>query len=81
MAKTKKISEKSGLTNTDRSNAGKVAIEAFKKEVYGRPEDAETALTDLLCDLMHYADTDDVSFENALRGAILHYRIEVKEGS
>ncbi len=36
-------------------------------------------LTDLLCDLMHWSDREDIDFHNALDTARLHYETECEE--
>jgi hypothetical protein len=49
------------------------ALRCFQHEAGADDEDA---LTDLLCDLMHWSDRNGDHFENALRLAELHYQAE-----
>jgi hypothetical protein len=39
----------------------------------------EDALSDLLCDLMHWSDREDIDFQNALDTARMHYEAECEE--
>lgn len=48
-------------------------VEAYRREVGG---DAEDALADLLCDLMHGADVSEYDFDVELEKARAHYRVE-----
>jgi hypothetical protein len=41
--------------------------------------DPEDAITDLLCDLAHYCDRNDLDFEAELRRAAMHY-VEETDG-
>lgn len=60
--------------NNDRAEWALEAIEAFRS-VTGAEYD--TAIYDLLCDLMHLCDrTEDWSFDAALRMAKRHYKEE-----
>jgi hypothetical protein len=40
------------------------------------PEVAETAMADLITDLMHLAETRGLRFQNVLKRARMHYRAE-----
>jgi hypothetical protein len=42
-------------------------------------DDPETVLTDLLCDLRHYADRESIDFKTCLDRAEMHYDAEVEE--
>ena len=42
-------------------------------------EDPETVLTDLLCDLRHYADRESIDFKTCLDRAETHYDAEIEE--
>ena len=50
------------------------AIYAFLKAT--KSQDLDSALTDLLCDLMHWADFYDQNFNQALALAKSHYKEE-----
>lgn len=66
--------------NDDRARWAAVALDAFATEVYQRGSDDEppaTCLTDLLCDLMHWADRNEgVDFDESLASARGHYEEE-----
>ena len=61
--------------NDERAEWGEIAIQAFREAV---DADIYSALPDLLCDLMHWADrqTDLPSFDEALSRARSHYSEE-----
>lgn len=63
-------------TNTDRAEWAEIAILAFEAEVRG---DREDSLTDLLCDLMHWADRNNMNFQTELRKAAGNYAEELQE--
>lgn len=63
--------------NDDRACWAEVALEAFMKETR---TDEEDALSDLLCDLMHWADRNGCySFKECLRRARGMYSEETTE--
>ena len=55
----------------------KTAVEAYA-EVSGGGSFEET-ISDLLADLMHYADHIDIDFDDVLDTGVSNYTIEVKE--
>jgi hypothetical protein len=59
--------------NDARADWAATALRCFARET---GTDDEDALTDLLCDLMHWSDRHGGDFENALRLARLHYEAE-----
>ena len=63
--------------NDERADWAASALEAFQSVTGTEPE---TALTDLLCDLMHWCDRNVLeghdSFDGALTSALRHYRAE-----
>lgn len=63
-------------TNQDRASWGNTALSAFVVEV-GDAGDEQTNLSDLLADLMHLADRQDLDFAQALMVARGHYAEEV----
>lgn len=67
------------VTNADRAEWANTALSAFVNEV-GENDD-HTDLKDLLCNLMHWADRQEVDFEAALEGARFHYRAEIEEAA
>jgi hypothetical protein len=64
--------------NYQRARWADKAIYTFRHETGC---DHEDSLGDLLCDLMHWADTNDFDFEAALYRARGHYRAEIEEES
>ncbi|MCL4413263.1 MAG: hypothetical protein M1522_00720 [Actinobacteria bacterium] len=65
------------LDNTGRAASGAEALSAFAKRTGETGEDGETVLSDLICDLGHWADRNGVSFGEALRRGLRHYAFEV----
>ncbi len=59
--------------NTDRASWAETALHEFQR-VTGT--DDEDCLCDLLCDLMHWCDRNDVDFVAALTRARMHYEAE-----
>jgi len=59
--------------NDDRAQWAQAALRAFRKATGA---DAEEALGDLLCDLMHWSDRNNFDFEAALDRARMHYEAE-----
>ena len=59
--------------NEDRSQT---ALDALRTLVTSTGADTEDALSDLLCNLMHFADRYDFDFESELGRAEMHYRAE-----
>ena len=73
----------SSLTNTDRSYAAFLAIKRhcyIKHACDCSPQDLDDALTDLLADLMHFAN-DEQHFDQCLSTARLHFYAEQGEQS
>ena len=64
------------ITNEDRAEAAEQAICTFEHVI---STDREFVLTDLLCDLMHWAGREGHSFEDALRVARVHFEDEANE--
>jgi hypothetical protein len=62
--------------NHDRAEWTAVALRAFEA-VTGADYDHE-ALSDLLCDLMHWSDRNDVNFEAALDRGRMHHEAETE---
>ena len=65
-------------TNPDFARWAATALAAFRQETCC---DHEDSLADLLCDLMHWADTHNFDFEAALFCAECHYREERTEAA
>jgi hypothetical protein len=59
--------------NADRAKWAATALRAFRKATGA---DAEEALGDLLCDLMHWSDRNNFDFDAALDRARMHYEAE-----
>jgi len=69
-------------TNTDRATWAKAAVDVFSTRCRLDGEETELVLSDLLCDLMHYADSvadEGVDFDRALNRASEHYQYETSE--
>lgn len=62
--------------NYDRAAWADKAISAFRKET---GMDIDTALLDLLADLMHWSDRARYDFDDALSRAREHYQAETAE--
>jgi hypothetical protein len=70
------------ITNKDRAGwAGMAVLEyaTAKGSAGGLYDPPETVLTDLLCDLMHYASAKEIDFAACLDRARLHYDAELAE--
>ena len=63
-------------TNLDRAEWAAAALRHFQCTT---GSDYDDALTDLLCDLHHWCDRENVSFQNALDTARTHYQAECEE--
>jgi hypothetical protein len=59
--------------NDARASWAAAALHCFQRKT-GSEDD--TALIDLLCDLMHWCDRNDGDFEQALQLARMHYEAE-----
>ncbi len=77
MPLTKPVPPDPDEQNEDRSYWAQTAVTAFQKIC--RTDD-EDALCDLLCDLAHWADRNDMSLPSELRRAMMHYEEEAPGG-
>lgn len=70
-----------GPTNYDRAVWADAAVEAFRQACDMFDEDAETELSDLLSDLMHWCDAQEsrVSFDACVERARANYDEERAE--
>jgi len=59
--------------NNDRAQWAAAALRWFQRET---GTDDDTALCDLLCDLMHWCDRNNSDFDGALSTARMRYRAE-----
>ena len=66
-----------GPTNEDRAEWALLAVESFRHVVNMGGEDLDTVISDLLADLRHLADSEDLDFEEMLQWAYAHYEAEV----
>jgi hypothetical protein len=71
-------------SNEDRAGWARTALTAFVAEVYRAKElsamhrdDLEDAVTDLICDLLHFADQNGLSAEAIEARARWHYEAEI----
>lgn len=64
--------------NEDRAEWAQDALEAFAAATHmdTAGEDDQTIMTDLLCNLRHYADRNGIDFRQCLRIANVHYQEE-----
>lgn len=67
------------VSNAERAQWAGKAVDAFAAACRVEQEDKETILGDLLCDLMHWADHNDVNLEKCLKGALENYAFERQE--
>jgi hypothetical protein len=65
--------------NDDRAEWAAAALDTFRERCYQLPEEPITVLGDLLCDLMHWCDRNEVSFAEALENAQGNYADETRE--
>jgi hypothetical protein len=63
-------------TNLERAEWAQATLRSFQSATGA---DYQDALPDLLCDLLHRSDRDDVNFEKALKTARMHYEAECEE--
>ena len=69
-------------TNADRAVWARRALATLQKETGLTDGDGlDTALTDLLCDLMHFCDQHGLQFDRNLLRAQMHYSAETIENS
>lgn len=61
--------------NRKRAQCGAVAMRAYRK---AKISDNDSCLEDLLCDLIHWADSNQRNFLKALVAATKHYAHEIK---
>lgn len=73
-------------TNKDRAGWAKEAIATFAARTYGGdhpdtmdPGDLETAVYDLIADLLHFADRQGFDADCVLAHAVLHFEAEQRE--
>lgn len=66
----------SKTVNQSRAEWAAVALDAFQERTQ---TDAEDVLSDLLCDLMHWAGQSGLDFEHELERANSHYQTEIVE--
>lgn len=64
-------------TNGDRAKWAAVAIEAFAAATHTGGEDLDTQVADLVADLHHLCDANDVSFRACLERGHAHYQAEL----
>jgi hypothetical protein len=64
------------VTNLDRAEWAAAALRHFQCITGTEYDDA---LTDLLCDLKHWSDREDIDFQNTLDTAHMHYEAECEE--
>lgn len=71
--------------NEQRATWAHEALEAFSQLTWRTTideldnDDRFLVVSDLLCDLRHWCDHNDVDFESALNLAAMHYECELRE--
>ena len=74
-----------GTTNADRASWAEIALRAFGQrtgmvyEVVGDDEDPFLIVADLLADVAHWCDRNNVDLQSAIRHATRHYRTETAQ--
>ena len=73
-------------TNADRAKWAESALEVFTDQTYSgdhpatmNRDDLETAIGDLICDLMHYARQQGFDTGNILQQACGHFGFELQQ--
>lgn len=68
-------------TNEDRAGWAQVAVDAFAAETNmdAAGEDMQTVMGDLLADLMHLCQQNDIDFERILATGKMHFEAELEE--
>lgn len=66
-------------TNRERADWASIALDAFVAEMNMQDEDKETQLSDLLCNLMHFCDVEQIDWYRCVARAQDHYREEQAE--
>ena len=67
-------------TNAERAGWARTAIGAFAFETNMRGEDLDTKIGDLLCNLIHLCDEEDLNFDDLVANAHDHHWHETREG-
>lgn len=67
------------VTNADRAEWARNALNAFAVQLNMQGEDFETQISDLLCDLMHLCDEGEIDWSTCVARAQDHYTEEVRE--
>jgi hypothetical protein len=65
--------------NNERAGWARVGVKAFAKRTGIGDDDIATQVSDLLADLMHLADLEQLDWEDIVRRADGHYQAEVAE--
>lgn len=71
----KKLPPDADGQNDDRAEAAETAVAAYRQT---QKTDLEDALCDLLCDLQHWADRNDMNFAHELERGNGHYWSETQ---
>jgi hypothetical protein len=66
-------------TNRNRADWASIAIDAYASAVNAADEEPELNVSDLLCDLMHYCNVEQIDWHRCVARAQDHYREEVAE--
>ncbi len=68
--------EVGGRTNGDRATAAEVAVRYYREFMHLDGEPLYDCVQDLLSDLMHLCDREDIDFSEALSSAVMNYEHE-----
>lgn len=63
-------------TNLNRAEWARTAVDAFAREVGNDNEPLEVSINDLICDLGHLADREQLDFVAILTKAVAFWKIE-----
>jgi len=64
-------------TNADRAGRIEGVLNTYRQEVSG--EDIDCCVTDLITDLMHWCDQNNINFAEAVDSADMHFTAEKDE--
>ena len=65
-------------TNYDRAEWASLAVKDHACRTNSQDEDAQTKLSDLLCNLRHFADVIGIDWDSAIERASMHYEAEAE---
>lgn len=63
-------------TTTERANRARRALKIYGYKKTDHPDDRQDTITDLITDLMHFANVEGYDFATSLRRAEIHFDAE-----